>query len=144
MLGSDGEVPLGEVDDPALGHGLKALLALAVVPQPDPGVLVHLHRQEGYSGVLRGYSGVLLHLPPSPGPWPLHLHHQPPGVLIQPGLARRRGEPRGRAFQDILTLHMFGVTGYRFSCSKIDSFLPGNLLVFCCFSTEIYKLLTCS
>ena len=57
MLGSDAEVPLGEVDDPALGHGLKALLALAVVPQPDPGVLVHLHRQEGYSGVLRGYSG---------------------------------------------------------------------------------------
>ena len=114
MLGSDAEVPLGEVDDPALGHGLKALLALAVVPQPDPGVLVHLHRQEGYSGVLRGYSVVLLHLPPSLGPWPLHLHHQPPGVLIQPGLARRRGEPRGRASQHILTLHKFGdVTGYK-------------------------------
>ena len=46
MLGPDAEVPLGEVDDPALGHGLKALLALAVVPQPDPGVLVHLHRQK--------------------------------------------------------------------------------------------------
>ena len=55
MLGPDAEVPLGEVDDPALGHRLEALLALAVVPQPDPGVLVHLHRQEGYSGVLSGY-----------------------------------------------------------------------------------------
>ena len=56
MLGSDAEVPLGEVDDPALGHGLKALLALAVVPQPDPGVLVHLHRQEGYSAGTQWYS----------------------------------------------------------------------------------------
>ena len=121
MLGSDGEVPLGEVDDPALGHRLKALLALAVVPQPDPGVLVHLHRQEGYSGVLRGYPEVLLHLPPSPGPWPLHLHHQPPGVLIEPGLARRRGEPRGRASQHILTLHMFGVTGYKRCSDSLTS-----------------------
>ena len=96
-----------------MGDGLIALVTLAVVPQPDPGVLVHLHRQEGYSGVLRGYPEVLLHLSPSPGPWPLHLHHQPPGVLIQPGLARRRGEPRGRTSQDILTLHKFGVTGYK-------------------------------
>ena len=68
MLGSDAEVPLGEVDDPALGHGLKALLALAVVPQPDPGVLVHLHRQEGYSGVLRGTQGYSCTSRPAPDP----------------------------------------------------------------------------
>ena len=76
MLGSDAEVPLGEVDDPALGHRLEALLALAVVPQPDPGVLVHLHRQEGYSGSTQG----VLRGTPAPPAQPLASPPPPPAA----------------------------------------------------------------
>ena len=70
------ELPLGEVDDPAVGDGLIALVTLAVVPQPDPGVLVHLAPD------LLPHHLVL-------GP---DLNHQPPSLIVQPYCARSRGK----------------------------------------------------
>ena len=70
------ELPLGEVDDPAVGDGLIALGTLAVVPEPDPGVLVHLAPD------LLPHHLVL-------GP---DLHHQPPPLIVQPHRAWSRGE----------------------------------------------------
>ena len=70
------ELPLGEVDDPAVGDGLIALVTLAVVPEPHPGVLMHL----------------------APNLLPHHLvlgtdlHHQPPSLIVQPHCARSSGE----------------------------------------------------
>ena len=78
------ELPLGEVDDPAVGDGLIALGTLAVIPEPHPGVFMHLapNLLPHHFGL-----GTDLHLVLA-----VDLHHQPPSLIIQPHRARSSGE----------------------------------------------------